>query len=212
MNEGNFGSATGATHRYNLTVSTKEIILASASPRRRELLAAMGVRFEVVTADVDELDEKSAPRMAPVDLAEENARLKAEAVAALRPGRWVLGADTVVFLGERLFGKPASLDQARQFLRALSGHTHEVITGCALFDPEGREQVFHEVSRVTVHALTDATIERYLAEVNVLDKAGAYALQEHGFWIIERVAGSHNNVIGLPTELVESVFKSCGLL
>lgn len=192
--------------------AASEIILASASPRRRELLGEMGVRFEVVTADVTEHDAESAPHLAPVDLAQENARQKAEAVAALRPGRWILGADTVVALEERLWGKPASLDEAREFLRALSGKTHEVITGCALIAPKGEAEIFHEISRVTFHSLLDETIERYLAEVAVLDKAGAYALQERGEWIVERVEGSRTNVIGLPTEALEKVLIRRGLL
>src|SRR5271163_1463429 len=165
----------------------------------------MGIRFEVVTTDVSEHDAKSAPHLAPADLARENARRKAQAVAALRPGRWVLGADTVVALEKRVLGKPDSIEQARDFLAALSGRTHEVITGCALIAPDGAAEIFHEISRVTFHVLTGETIARYLAEVNVLDKAGAYALQERGEWIIERVEGSRANVIGLPTEALEKV-------
>ncbi len=188
------------------------LILASASPRRRELLGAMGVRFEVVTADVREHDSDSSPHLAPAELARENARLKAVAVAEKGARRWVLGADTVVALGDRLFAKPATLDEAGNFLRALSGHTHEVITGCALVDPEHRTFLFHEVTRVTFRALSDEIIARYLAEVHVLDKAGAYALQERGEWIVERVEGSRTNVIGLPTEALEKVFLRHGLL
>jgi septum formation protein len=193
-------------------VLKEKIILASASPRRRELLAEMGVQFEVVTADVRELDSISSPQLTPADLAWENARLKANAVRAVRPGFWVLGADTVVALGDRIFGKPASTDQAKEFLRFLSGRTHEVITGCALVNPDGEEVLFRVGSNVTFRSFTDATIELYLREVHVLDKAGAYALQEHGEWIIERVEGSRTNVIGLPTEKLESVLKSRGLL
>lgn len=183
--------------------SAPAIILASGSPRRRELLGAMGVAFEVVTADVRELDADSSPHLPPAALAQENARLKAEAVAALRPGRWVLGADTVVALDGKLFGKPGSLAEAAEFLRALSGHAHEVITGCALIAPDGNAELMHDVSRVIFLPLSDETISRYLAAVPVLDKAGAYALQQHGEWIIERVEGSRNNVVGLPTEALE---------
>jgi septum formation protein len=193
-------------------VSEEKIILASGSPRRRELLGGMGVRFEVVTADVSEHDAKSAPHLSPVDLARENARRKAKAVAALRPGRWVLGADTVVVLEKRVMGKPASLDQARDFLAALSGQMHEVITACALISPDGEAEIFHEISRVMFQVLSGEAIERYLAEVNVLDKAGGYALQERGEWIVERVEGSRTNVIGLPTEALERVLKMHGLL
>jgi len=188
------------------------IILASASPRRRELLGGMGVRFEVVTARVRELDGVTARHLAPVDLAGENARRKAKAVATLRPGRWVLGADTVVTLGKRIMGKPVSIDQAREFLEALSGQTHEVVTACALFAPDGEAEIFHDTTRVTLQVLTKKTLGRYLGVVNVLDKAGAYALQERGEWIVERVEGSRANVIGLPVEALEKVLIRRGLL
>ena len=179
------------------------LILASGSPRRRELLGALGVPFEVVTAATPELDAVSAPQLTPAALAQENARLKAQAVAAIRPDRWVLGADTVVAMDGRLFAKPASLQEAAAFLRAFSGQTHDVITGCALVAPDGRTELMHDVSRVHFLPLAEATIARYLAAVPVLDKAGAYALQQHGDWIIARVDGSRDNVVGLPTEALE---------
>jgi nucleoside triphosphate pyrophosphatase len=193
-------------------VAKEQIILASESPRRRELLRGMGVRFDVVTARVRELDGVTSPQLAPADLARENARRKAKAVAALRPGRWVLGADTVVALEKRVMGKPDSIDQARNFLAALSGETHEVITACALIAPDGEAEIFHAVSRVTLRVLSFQEIGRYLGVVNVLDKAGGYALQERGEWIVERVEGSRANVIGLPTEALEPVLKKHGLL
>jgi septum formation protein len=193
-------------------MSKEQIILASASPRRRELLREIGVRFEVVTARVRELDGAISPHLSPADLARENARRKAKAVATLRPGRWVLGADTVVALEKRVMGKPISIDQARDFLTALSGQMHEVVTGCALIAPDGEAEIFHESSRVTLQVLSYQTIGRYLGVVNVLDKAGGYALQERGEWIVERVEGSRNNVVGLPTEALEQVFKRRGLL
>jgi septum formation protein len=187
------------------------LILASASPRRRELLGEMGVRFEVFTADVPELDGQTSPELSPSALARENARRKAAAVARLHPGRHVLGADTVVTLDGRLFGKPTSLNEAREFLRGLSGRTHEVITGCALVFT-GTEEIFHDTSRVTFRELSPETIERYLAEVSVLDKAGAYALQERGEWIIERVEGSRANVIGLPVERLAALLQIRGFI
>jgi len=192
--------------------ATTALILASASPRRRELLQELGLRFEVMTAEVSELDAATSPHLEPIELARKNAQRKATALAEQQPGRWVLGADTVVALEGRVFGKPVSLDQAREFLEALSGRTHEVITGCALRMPNGEEEVFHEVSRVTFQILSDKIIRRYLAEVPVLDKAGAYALQEHGEWIIGHVEGSRTNVIGLPMELLGRVFQKHGLL
>ena len=197
----------------NQSVSEKEIILASASPRRRELLIEMGVRFEVMTSNVPELDAESSPasgprRFGPGKCEAQGASGGGFASGALdsrRGIRWWLWK-------KRILGKPASIDQARDFLRALSGRTHEVITGCALIAPKGEVEIFHEISRVTFHLLTDETIGRYLAEVAVLDKAGGYALQEQGEWIVERVEGSRANVIGLPTEALERVLLRHGLL
>ena len=188
--------------------SMTPLLLASASPRRHDLLREAGIAFEVVSVHVTELGAASAPGLTPAQLAEANAQLKARAATA---GDWVLGADTVVGLKGRIFGKPGSLDEAREFLRALSGCTHEVITGCALVGPEGREVVFHEITRVTFRALADATIARYLAVVPVLDKAGAYGLQEKGEWLVERVEGSPSNVIGLPMEKLLPVLRKFGL-
>jgi septum formation protein len=193
-------------------VAKERIILASGSPRRRKLLGAMGVEFEAVTAAVRELEMEDGPGFSPAELARENGRRKAEAVSALRPGRWVLGADTVVALGKLVFGKPGTVERAREFLARLSGRRHEVITGCALLSPAGEAEIFHRVSRVTFRTLSEEAIERYLAEVNVLDKAGGYALQERGEWIVERVEGSRANVIGLPTEALERVLLRRGLL
>jgi septum formation protein len=193
-------------------VPKEQIILASASPRRRELLNGIGIRFDVVTARVRELDGASSRHLSPADLARENARRKANAVTALRPGRWVLGADTVVALEKRVMGKPASIDQAGDFLAALSGRTHEVVTACALIGPDGEAEIFHETSRVTLRTLSFQEIGRYLGVVNVLDKAGGYALQERGEWVVERVEGSRANVIGLPVEALEKVLRLRGLL
>ena len=186
------------------------LILASGSPRRRELLTKMAVPFEVVTADVEE--HMPAETDDAQKLAVHNAMLKARAVAKLRPNRWVLGADTIVVLDRRVLGKPASLDIAREYLTALSGHTHQVVTGCCLMSPQGEPTMFSDTSQVSFHALANATIAKYLAAVHVLDKAGAYALQEHGDWIIARVDGSRDNVLGLPTERLHEMLSRRGLL
>jgi septum formation protein len=186
------------------------LLLASASPRRRALLEEMGMAFEVVTVAVVELTPLLEPKLRPAELAEANARLKA--MAAMKPGRWTLGADTVVALDGVIFGKPASLGEAREFLRALSGRTHQVITGCALINDAGLLEIFHETSRVTFHPLTDKIIDDYLAKVAVLDKAGGYALQEQGHWLVEQVEGSRENVIGLPVDRLKEFFRTRGLL
>jgi septum formation protein len=186
------------------------LLLASASPRRRALLAETGVACEVVGADVIELRASDAPDLDAAEVAEVNAGLKAR--AAWQPDRWVLGADTVVALEGRVFGKPATLREARRFLRALSGKTHEVITACALLGCVGGDELFHDVSRVTFRELSDETIAAYLAAVPVLDKAGAYGLQEQGELLVERVEGSRANVIGLPVERLAGLFRARGLL
>jgi septum formation protein len=188
------------------------LILASGSPRRRELLAELHLPFQIVTADVEELDGGSAPQLTPPELALENARRKAEAVSRRNPGAWVLGADTVVTLEGRIFGKPASLTQAREFLRAFSGRTHQVVTGCVLKGPDGREEIFDEISSVTFLPLSEENITRYLDAVEVLDKAGGYALQERGEWIVANIEGSRTNIIGLPMEKLTTLLRNQGLL
>jgi septum formation protein len=187
------------------------LILASGSPRRQELLRELGVLFEVVVPPVMELDP-AATNLTPAEFAVANARLKAEGGELVMPCYWILGADTVVALEGRILGKPKSLEQARDFLRALSGRTHEVITGVALLSPEGVMESFYEVSRVTFRALTEEVITRYLAEVHVLDKAGGYALQERGEWIVASVEGSRANVIGLPVEKLSGLLRAHGFI
>ena len=193
-------------------MSTAPLILASSSPRRRELLTQANLSFVVITAPVTELDPRTAPHLDPAGLAMANARLKAEAVAQTQPSRWILGADTVVVLDERIFGKPALLIQAREFLHALSGRTHRVITACVLHAPDGTIDSFHDESLVTFLPLSDEVITRYLGAVDVLDKAGAYALQEKGDWIVASVAGSRSNIIGLPMEKLNERLSHLGLI
>jgi septum formation protein len=172
--------------------------LASASPRRRELLEDAGVAPLVEAACGPELEDASLGLAALVTA---NARCKAREVAARHPRSVVLGADTLVWLDGIPLGKPSDLDEARRMLRLLSGRVHEVATGVHLLRMEPRQQAeFHEVTRVRFRALEESVIDRYLASVDVLDKAGAYALQEHGDLLVETVEGSRSNVIGLPVE------------
>ena len=173
-----------------------KIILASQSPRRQELLRQMGVKFRVVTAKVAE--EHGAGRAAR-GCCRRNALAKAAAVAEKFPKQTVLGADTLVHLDDELFGKPASLAEARRMLGRLSGQTHQVTTACALVCG-ARKKVFSVTSRVTFRELSAKQISAYLRAVPVLDKAGAYAVQEKGEWIVEALHGSFTNVVGLPVE------------
>jgi septum formation protein len=199
--------ATGKRFRGRVSVP---LLLASQSPRRSALLREAGVEFEVAEAAVVEFTPATAPHWSPAMLAEKNAELKADAVTA--PDRWRLGADTVVARNGRIFGKPASLAEAHEFLRALSGGVHEVITGCALLGPQEAKIVFHETTRVIFLELSGQVIARYLNEVAVLDKAGAYGLQEKGELLVERVEGSRANVIGLPIERLLPLLRERGLV
>ena len=174
----------------------RRIILASSSPRRQELLNQMGVEFRVVITDVEEIyKEKGEAR----SICRRNALLKARAVAVSHPRQTVLGADTLVHLGDELFGKPSSLLKAKQMLRRLSGKMHQVTTACALVKGV-RKKVFSVTTKVQFRELSDRQINAYLRAVSVLDKAGAYAVQEKGEWIVEAVHGSLTNVVGLPAE------------
>ena len=172
------------------------IILASGSPRRRELLEQMGVKFRVLTA---ELEEEHGQGRAARAICRRNALAKAFAVAKANPKETVLGADTLVHLGDDLLGKPASMSEARRMLGRLSGQTHQVTTACALVQGE-RRRVFSVTTRVRFRELSARQINAYLKAVLVLDKAGAYAVQEKGEWIVEAVHGSLTNVGGLPVE------------
>lgn len=175
------------------------IVLASSSPRRRELLAGAGVVFEVVVSPAEEIHD---PAVRPGLLCELNATLKAAAVAEMRPEATVIGSDTLVFIDDIPLGKPVDLGEARGMLRRLSGRVHRVCTGVCVIYPDGRRNVFHDTTEVTFLPLDDAAIDAYFSLVNPLDKAGAYGIQESGELIISRISGSYDNVMGLPVAKV----------
>ena len=178
------------------------LILASASPRRKDLLESLGIPFEIRTLPVQE--KTDGPWF---QIALDNAFLKADAVARMHPDSVVIGADTVIRFGDETIGKPADLDDARAILAKLSGRTHDVVTGVCVRCLENDILVrFEEATHVTFRMLTPEAIEKYIKAVNVLDKAGAYAIQEHGDDIIQGIDGSLTNVIGLPVErLTETI-------
>lgn len=179
------------------------LILASSSPRRRELLRGEGFAFRIETLPCDELSG-SVP-LPGHEIAVQNARLKASPVAQQYPDHLVLGADTVVLCDGKLFGKPASEEEAFAMLQALSGKEHSVVTGVALYCVKaGVEEYFPVETRVTFKTLTPETIRTYMQLVPVMDKAGAYAIQDHGEMILEKMEGSLSNVIGLPCEEVRA--------
>lgn len=183
------------------------VVLASSSPRRKELLGRAGIEFEVVPSPAEEVHDTS---MSPASLCELNATLKAEAVAVMRPDAIVIGSDTLVFIGDEPLGKPADINAARTMLGRLAGRTHQVRTGVCIIFPSGTRKVFHETTDVTFLPLDANAIDTYLSRVNPLDKAGAYGIQEHGELIVERIDGSFENVMGLPVEQVLAVLAIDG--
>jgi septum formation protein len=182
------------------------VILASASPRRMDLLRRLGLGFSVVPAHVDETTPEG---LTVCELCLLNAWRKGQAVAKRHPDALVLGADTLVYLGNKLFGKPASLAEAERMLLELQGQTHQVATGvCLVHRRAHRQRLFCDLSEVTLRRLTLAQIRAYFSLVNPLDKAGAYAIQEHGRKIIARTSGSYSNIVGLPVERLKAELKA----
>jgi septum formation protein len=187
--------------------SQRRLILASASPRRRELLARLGWVFDVVTADVTEHEAHDAD---PRAMVAHNAALKAEWVAARHPEAIVLGADTTVFIGRTVLNKPRDAAGARAMLRMLAGRTHTVFTGLAVRSA-GLRLEGGAASEVTFKPFGDDVIEAYLARVHTLDKAGGYAIQEHGDLIVAGYTGSLTNIVGLPLEETKQILTQAGL-
>jgi len=186
--------------------SALPLILASASPRREQLLREMGLCFTIVRPDGV---EESLAGAAPDVLAAQNAQRKARAVAGRHPHAVVLGADTIVVLQGEVFGKPPDLPAAKQMLARLAGRQHEVITAVCLIQHH-REHTFDDVTKVWMKPFTPAEIAAYFQRVNPLDKAGAYAAQEFGDTIIARIEGSFTNVMGLPVERLRAALPQFG--
>jgi len=196
-------STYSATLYWGSVSGTRRLILASASPRRRELLAQLGIPFEVVVADVSEHED---PATDPRVMVAHNAALKADWVAERHPDAVVLGADTTVFLDGASINKPRDLDEARAMLRRLSGREHTVYTGLAVRRRSVGLQIDQGVSSVVeFKPFGDAVIEAYIRLVNTLDKAGAYSIQEQTGMIIAGYRGSFSNIMGLPMEATKQI-------
>ena len=178
------------------------LVLASASPRRRELLAAHGIACVV---DPSSVPEAPRPDEAAADFAARVAREKAGEVAPRHPHAHILGADTVVVVDGAVFGKPADADDARRMLRILAGRTHQVLTAVALVTPSGDVDAFVVTSEVEFRPLSEDDITAYLATGEPFDKAGAYAVQGHGGAFVTAVRGSYSNVVGLPMDEVRAL-------
>jgi septum formation protein len=188
----------------------RRLVLASASPRRAELLTLLGLRFEVRAAD---LDEEPLAGESPAATAERLARAKALAVDPGPGEALVIGADTIVVLDGRILGKPRDRGEAERFVSLLAGRAHEVITGLAVRAcPENRTESETAVSQVTFAPMSSEEVAWYAATGEGLDKAGAYALQGKGAVFVSAVHGSYTNVIGLPLERLYLHLKRRGLL
>jgi septum formation protein len=185
------------------------LVLASSSPRRAALLSKGGFEFEIASPRVA---EKFDPGLTLRELTLWNAFRKGMSIAQTRPDAVVLAADTLVALDNQIIGKPADLSEAAGMLRRLSGRTHDVCSAVAIYQQtSGRSTVFHDISRVRFRRLSEARIEKYLAKVGPLDKAGAYAAQGSGAKIIAKIEGSFTNVVGLPMEKTVAALAKFGL-
>ncbi len=175
----------------------RPIILASASPRRQALLGSLGIYFEVIPATSKE--PAPLPEETPAAYAERMARFKAKEIADKRPDAVVIGADTIVVQGQEILGKPRSKEDALRMLTQLSGGTHEVITGICIMHKMDKKNVHMSVStRVVMPQRDEATLKAYIATGEPMDKAGSYAIQGVGGFLVSEIRGSYTNVVGLP--------------
>ena len=185
-----------------------QLVLASSSPRRQELLALLGLSFEVCPS---EFDEHPTVGLSPIEQVRRFALKKARSVACVRPQALVLGSDTVIDLDGQLLGKPVDLADARAMLARLAGRSHQVHTAVALCDRERHiESVEVATAEVWMKADFEQVYEQYLASEESLGKAGAYAIQGLGGDLVKRIAGDYTTVVGLPLKLVAHLLRSAG--
>ncbi len=186
---------------------SRRIVLASASPRRRALLAALGIEFDVVTSDVEEIFEG-----VPEEIVVVNARKKRDDVArCLDKPALVIAADTLVFLDEHVLGKPANLEEAVEMLSRLSGRTHQVITGLSAADTGAKRTAEgFETTDVTFRTLSRSEINAFVDAVRPMDRAGAYTVDGPGSLMVERYDGCYQNVLGLPMVRLDKVLRELG--
>jgi septum formation protein len=186
-------------------LSRQALVLASASPRRAELLRAAGIPFDVVPADVDERQHAEEDAAAYV---QRLAAAKAAHVATTHPGRAVLGADTTVVVDGEVIGKPRDAAEAVAMLERLSGRSHLVLTGVCLIGADGRRETSVASTTVEFRPVTRAEIERYVASGEPMDKAGAYAIQGGAGGFVTRIDGDYDNVVGLPVALIQAMCRA----
>lgn len=201
-----------------------QIILASASPRRRELLEQIGLEFEIIPSRAQEVITSSVPKEVVMELSRQKAEEVAKGILSYQENHkklvspqdiLVLGSDTVVAIGDRILGKPGDEAEAKEMLSLLSGQTHSVFTGvaCVFLDGEGRcrEHVFYEETKVTMQEMSEKEIDRYVATKEPMDKAGAYGIQGACAIYIKEIKGDYNNVVGLPLSRLYAELKALGI-
>ncbi len=188
-----------------MAISTGKIILASGSPRRKELLSNLGYRFEIIVPD---LDETPLPGEIPAEHVLRLSLAKAELIAKDHPADLVIGADTIVVLDDTILGKPSSPDEAVSMLKFLSGRSHVVYTGLSLVIKDDRISISkYDATRVVFNNLDDKAIREYVASGEPLDKAGAYGIQGMGSFLVNHYEGEFDTVIGFPTELFKRMYE-----
>ncbi len=189
------------------TLTSRKLTLASASPRRADLLRAAGYDFDVLVPPIDE-PEHLSPSVPPIQQAEALSYFKARSVIGLVETGVILAADTIVALDDAIYGKPADEHDARRILTTLSGTRHQVVTGASLLSADGeRRLIGHDCTWVTMRPMVDEALDSYLESGAWEGKAGAYGIQNHGDVFIERIEGSFSNVVGLPMETVADMFE-----
>jgi septum formation protein len=186
------------------------IILASKSPRRRELLEQAGLVFEVLASDID---ESMVPLSSPQDYVKNLSRKKADHIAAIRPDHWIIGADTIVVVDDLILGKPENREDSIQMLNRLSNKYHSVFTGFTICCHTKREILTHSIeTKVWFKGLSNDEIQWYAATNEPYDKAGGYGIQGIGAFLVRKISGSYSNVVGLPIcEVMESL-ASLGII
>lgn len=184
-----------------------KLILASASPRRQELLRAVGLHYEVHPANIAETHRPGEPAL---EYALRLAQEKAQKVAEQFPGEFVLGADTIVVVDDEILGKPVDADDAVRMLRMLSGRSHQVTTAVSVIAPGKPPDTQSLTSQIKFRTLTEEEIKSYVAGGEPMDKAGAYAIQGGAAPWVAHLEGDHSNVVGLPVPLVTEMLRSCG--
>ena len=192
-----------------MNIQKTKYILASKSPRRSKLLAQIGTNFETLPSD---FIEDLSINLPPSKLSMNFAKNKAKAVAKKYKSRWVIGADTIVTLKGRIFGKPNGFDEGNEMLRALSGKTHDVFTGVSIQNIEKKINLtFNERTKVTLKKLTDEDIFFYLKNHKPYDKSGSYGIQGLGAALVQEIRGSYSNIVGLPLADVLNAIREYSL-